>query len=121
MLKKPGKSLMLIGGMLMTCAVTVPSLAVPVPVEYRAGSISFPAGSAGIYVNFSPAMPTTNYSVSVQPTNTGGYSTTSQCTYLNVLKKTTTQFQVQHKTCDTGTPIQLDTNITLNWIIVEHH
>lgn len=40
-----------------------------------------------------------NTNVFVQQANTAGYSTTSDCTYFNVLKVTATDFQVQHKTC----------------------
>lgn len=84
--------------------------------EYRAGNAAFTPGQAGIYVTFSKAMHSTDYAVVVQPTNTAGYSPTKNCTYFNVLKKNTTNFQVQHKECESGRPIALDTSVSLNWI-----
>jgi len=66
-------------------------------------------------------MPTANYSVVVQPTNTAGYSPIPNCTYFNVLKKTTTNFQVQHKRCDDGVPVKLDVNVSLDWIAWSHN
>lgn len=86
-------------------------------VGYRAGVNAFKVGQAGIYVTLSKPMPNANYAAVVQPTNTGGYSPTKDCTYFNVLKKTTANFQVQHKRCDDGTPVALDTNVSLNWIV----
>jgi len=86
----------------------------------RAGTAAFLAGQAGIVVNLQPAMETKKYSVSVQPTNTAGYSPVTTCTYFNVLKKTKTQFQVQHKQCADGVPVALDTNVSLDWIICSH-
>jgi len=83
----------------------------------RAGTASFPASSAGIIVALTPPMPNGCYAVSVQQTNTAGYSPTNVCTYFNVLKKTATQFQVQHKTCDTGVPVALDTGVSLDWLL----
>lgn len=85
-------------------------------VGYRAGVSPFRSGQAGIYVKFSKPMPTANYAVAVQPTNTAGYSPTKDCTYFNVLKKTVSEFQVQHKRCDDGVPVKLDVNVSLNWI-----
>ena len=85
--------------------------------EIRAGSEAWQIGQAGIYVNLSPAV-SGPYSVVVQPSNTAGYSPTGECTYFNVLKETPTQFQVQHKTCKDGTPVALDTGVTLAWILV---
>lgn len=83
--------------------------------ECRAGVVSFPSGKKGIYVNHDTF--TRPHSVVVQPTNTAGYSTISECTYFNVLKHTDTQFQVQHKRCDNGVPIATDVNISLYWIM----
>lgn len=81
----------------------------------RAGVVKFPSGKKGIYVNHPNfKLP---HSVVVQPTNTAGYSTISACTYFNVLKHKTTQFQVQHKRCDNGLPIATDVNISLYWIM----
>jgi hypothetical protein len=83
--------------------------------DYRAGTIGFKSGSAGITVSLKKPMPQ-KYSVSVQPTNTSGYSPTKEATYFNVLKKTSTDFQVQHKRCEDGVPVALDRNISLDWI-----
>jgi hypothetical protein len=86
--------------------------------EYQAGTVSFGTGKKGIIVGLPRPMPDSDYAVFVQPTNTAGYSSSSECTYFNVLKKQPTQFQVQHKTCDKGTPMALDTNVSLDWIVV---
>ena len=83
---------------------------------YRAGSNTFPAGSAGIFVTFSVPMVNTNYAVSVQPRDTAGYSPTSVCTYFNVLHKTVNGFDVQHKRCDDGVPVPLDFVLGLDWV-----
>ena len=87
----------------------------------KAGTAAFAVGQAGIFVNYPVPWPTTvTYSVVVQPTNTAGYSPTTVCTYFNVLKKTPTQFQVQHKRCDDGVPVPLDTAVSLDWIACPH-
>ncbi len=106
---------------IMVLAISLASVQAQQVVGYRAGTAPFTAGSAGIVVTFSVPMPTDKYSVVVQPTNTAGYSPISQCTYFNVLKKTTTNFQVQHKRCDDGTPINLDVNVSLDWIAWSHN
>jgi hypothetical protein len=90
-------------------------------VGYRAGTKSFAKGLAGIPITFSAPMPTAKYSVVVQPTNTAGYSPISQCTYFNVLHKTSTGFEVQHKRCDNGAPVPLDDNVSLDWIAWSHN
>ncbi len=64
-------------------------------------------------------MPSTKYAVVVQATNTAGYSTTSVCTYFNPLHKRADGFEVQHKRCDDGAPVKLDTSVSLNYIVVE--
>jgi len=87
--------------------------------ELRAGSVSWVSGQAGITVNLSPAV-TGPYTVVVQPTNTAGYSPSSECTYFNVLKETPTKFEVQHKACQDGMPLLLDVNVTLKWILITH-
>jgi hypothetical protein len=85
----------------------------------RAGSKAWLPGQAGININFLTPMPSTNYAVVVQATNTAGYSPTSVCTYLNPLHKRTDGFEVQHKRCDDGVPVGLDTGLTMNYIVVE--
>jgi hypothetical protein len=102
-------------------AISLTSAQAQQVVGYRAGTAAFTSGSAGIVVTFSAPMPTDKYSVVVQPTNTAGYSPISNCTYFNVLKKTTTNFQVQHKRCDDGVPVKLDVNISLDWIAWSHN
>ena len=87
--------------------------------NYRSGIKAFPSGSDGINIVFSSPMPSTNYAVVVQPTNTAGYSPTSVCTYFNPLHKRLDGFEVQHKRCDNGVPVKLDVNVSLNWIVVE--
>lgn len=105
----------------MMLAISLASVQAQQVVGYRAGTASFTAGSAGIVITFSAPMPTAKYSVVVQATNTAGYSPTADCTYFNVLKKTQTNFQVQHKRCDNGTPVALDTNVSLDWIAWSHN
>ena len=83
----------------------------------KAGTAAFAIGQAGITVTYTVPWPAnTRYAVVVQPTNTAGPSPVSVCTYLNVLKKTDTKFEVQHKRCDNGVPVPLDTAISLDWI-----
>lgn len=88
--------------------------------EHRAGAAPFPIGSAGIFVTFTTAMPNADYSVVVQQRDTAGYSTTPVCTYFNVLKKTATGFQVQHKQCEDGVPVALDVAVSLDWIAMAY-
>lgn len=85
--------------------------------ELRAGAVGWTSGQAGITINLTPAV-TGPYSAVVQQTNTAGYSPSGECTYFNVLKETATKFEVQHKTCKDGTPMALDENVTLKWILV---
>ena len=87
----------------------------------KAGTAPWAVGQAGIYVNYTVPWPAgAKYSVTVQPTNTAGYSTLTACTYFNVLKKTDTKFEVQHKRCDNGVPVAVDTTISLDWIACPH-
>jgi len=87
----------------------------------KAGTAAFSIGQAGIFVNYTVPWPAnTKYSVVVQPTNTAGYSPTTACTYFNVLKKTDLKFEVQHKRCDDGVPVPLDTAVSLDWIACPH-
>jgi hypothetical protein len=83
----------------------------------KAGTAGFAIGQAGITINYPVPWPAnTVYSAVVQPTNTAGYSPTTVCTYFNVLNKTATSFQVQHKRCDNGVPVPLDVAVSLDWI-----
>ncbi len=77
------------------------------------------AGQAGVTISLQPPV-NGPYTVVVQPTNTAGYSTTGEATYFNVLKETASDFHVQHKTCKDGTPLPLDTNVTLQWVLVSN-
>jgi|SRR6185436_17201446 len=87
------------------------------PISCKAGFAPFATTQAGIYVNFPAPWPAgTKYVVSVQQTNAGGYSPTSDCTYFNVLKLTDTNFQIQHKRCKDGSPVALITPVTTGWI-----
>lgn len=96
------------------------SATAPPPLQnYRAGTVGFPINRDGININFSTPMPSTRYAVVVQATNTAGYSTTSVCTYFNPLHKRTDGFEVQHKTCDNGAGVKLDTAVSLDYIVVE--
>lgn len=88
--------------------------------EVRSGSVAWAIGQAGITIPLVPPVTSGPYSVVVQPTNTAGYSTTTECTYFNVLKESPADFQVQHKTCKDGTPIAVDTGVTLKWVLITH-
>jgi hypothetical protein len=85
----------------------------PSAAAYTTGACS----PAGITVFFNPPMPSTQYVVTVQEVNTAGYSPTSDCTYWNVLNRTTTSFQVQHKRCLDGVPESVDVSVNLNWML----
>jgi hypothetical protein len=87
-------------------------------VEYRAGTAVFASGKDGINITFRSPMPNLKYSVVVQATNTAGYSPTSVCTYFNPLHKRLDGFEVQHKRCDDGVPVKLDTNVSLDYIAI---
>lgn len=87
--------------------------------NYRAGTAAFAVGKDGINITFSSPMPNTRYAVVVQATNTAGYSPTTVCTYFNPLHKRVDGFEVQHKRCDNGVPVKLDTAVSLDWIVVE--
>jgi hypothetical protein len=91
-------------------------------VQYRAGTAVFASGKDGINITFTNgSMPSLNYSVVVQATNTAGYSPTSVCTYFNPLHKRLDGFEVQHKRCDNGVPVKLDTNVSLDYIVIAKH
>jgi hypothetical protein len=87
--------------------------------DIRSGAFPWPSGADGVTIPISPPVSGPNAPVTVQPANTAGYSTVSECTYFNVLKVTAADFQVQHKTCKDGTPVKTDTTITLFWILVQ--
>jgi hypothetical protein len=87
----------------------------------KAGTAAFGIGQAGIVVTYPVPWPAAvKYSVVVQPTNTAGYSPATICTYFNVLKKTPTKFEVQHKRCNDGVPLALDVAVSLDWIACPH-
>jgi hypothetical protein len=87
--------------------------------DIRSGAYPWPKGKDGVTIPITPPVSGPNSPISVQPAATAGYSPTSECTYFNVLKVTASDFQVQHKTCKDGTPIQTDDTITLFWILVK--
>jgi hypothetical protein len=92
------------------------SLSATAATNCKAGVAPFLSGQKGIVINHSGM---DNYVAVVQATNTAGYSSQSTPTYFNVLKLKPTNFQVQHKRTDNGTPIALDTNVSLAWIICQ--
>jgi hypothetical protein len=110
------KTLSLLAGVLVMIAMV--ATAVPA-AELRAGAVGWTAGQAGITVPLTPAV-SAPYTVVVQQTNTAGYSPSAECTYFNVLKETSSKFEVQHKTCKDGTPQPLDGNVTLKWVLITH-
>ncbi|NND74505.1 MAG: hypothetical protein HKN44_05820 [Ilumatobacter sp.] len=91
--------------------------AISVPIIKR-GATVFGIGKAGILVTFDTPMPSADYTLVIQPLNSGGYSTTSDATYFNPLKKTATGFQIQHKTTLDDIPLAVDTNVSMDWIAV---
>ncbi len=88
-------------------------------MEFRAGAVSWVVGQAGVTVPLSPPV-TRPYTVVVQPTHAAGYSPTSEATYFNIVADEPAMFAVQHKTIKDGTPIPVDTGITLKWILMTH-
>lgn len=110
--------------LILAAAIIIPfalSVSAQQPLQnYRAGTAGFTAGKDGINITFSSPLPSTKYAVIVQPTNTAGYSTTTVCTYFNPLHKRVDGFEVQHKRCDNGVPVKLDTNVSLDWVVVEY-
>ncbi|HEV2842926.1 MAG TPA: hypothetical protein VGW39_16515 [Chthoniobacterales bacterium] len=100
--------------------LTYGQAAAPLPlVQYRAGTAVFASGKDGINIIFTHGpMPSLNYSVVVQATNTAGYSPISVCTYFNPLHKRLDGFEVQHKRCDDGVPVKLDTNVSLDYVAI---
>ena len=97
-----------------------PASSQPFGVKYRAGTDSFPIGSDGINITFASPLQSIDYAVVVQQTNTAGYSPTNECTYFNPLHKRVDGFEVQHKRCDDGTPVQLDVGVSLDWIAIQY-
>ena len=96
------------------------AMSAPAVAGDRAGAKAWPVGAEGIFVQISPPMSDANYSAIVQPTNTAGFSSITECVYFNVLHLTPTQFDVQLKNCNTGAPVKTKDTITLEWIIVTH-
>jgi hypothetical protein len=104
---------------LMSCiALSQAMSGTALATDIRSGLIPWASGTDGVTVTISPPVSGPNANVFVQPANTAGYSTVSDCTYFNVLKVTATDFQVQHKTCKDGTPIKTDTTISLLWFLI---
>jgi hypothetical protein len=102
-------------------AVATGNAAAQQPLQhYRAGTAAFAIGKDGINITFSSPMPSTQYAVVVQATNTAGYSPISVCTYFNPLHKRVDGFEVQHKRCDDGVPVKLDVGVSLDWIVVAY-
>jgi len=116
------RTLLAICGAAFFSFISDPAAAQPAAASHpaglcKAGITGFTAGQAGIYVNYPVPWPAgTKYSVVVQQGNTAGYSPTTVCTYFNVLKLTDLKFEIQHKRCDDGVPVALDTNATIFWI-----
>ena len=59
-----------------------------------------------------------SYVVVLTQSNDGGYSPTTNCTYLNVLNKNRNGFEIQHKECASGTPQDVTTNLQLGWVAI---
>jgi hypothetical protein len=88
--------------------------------QINAGTADFAPGQEGISIKFKTPMPDTFYAVVVQPTNTAGYSGTSDDTYFNPLHKTTDGFEVQFKRCQDGVPVPIAVDVSLDWIAVKY-
>lgn len=93
----------------------------------KSGVATMPTGTAGISVPFTNTsgflapLPSacTQYVVVLTQSNDGAYSPTPNCTYLNVLDKTTTGFEVQHKGCADGIPYNVTgAALEFNWVAV---
>lgn len=81
------------------------------------GTVGFASGRDGIVVAFATPMPSANYAVNVQATNTAGYGGPAP-TYFNVLHKTPAGFDLQHKRCADGVPVVLATGVTIDYLAV---
>jgi hypothetical protein len=111
----------LLTGILTNAAYAQAPLACPPGQVLRAGVADFLVGQAGIYVTFSPPLPAAclnHVVVVVQQTNDGAYSPTSACTYLNVLKIKSRNFQVQHKGCSDGVPYPVTSDLEVRWLAI---
>jgi hypothetical protein len=111
----------LITGLLASAAYGQEAALCPKGKVLRAGVASFSVGDAGIFVTFTPPLPPAclnHVVVVVQQTNDGAYSPTSACTYLNVLKITSTNFQVQHKGCSDGIPYPATSDLEIRWVAI---
>lgn len=84
----------------------------------QCGSVGFAEGSAGITIDLHEKMPTGDYSVAVQVRDSQAFSPSEDATYFNVLKKTESNFQLQHKTRENGTPLSLTGQVQIDWIAV---
>jgi hypothetical protein len=111
----------LLTGILTNAAYAQDLPACPTGKVLRVGAADFKIGQAGIYVKFIPPLPAAclnHVVVVVQQTNDGAYSPTSACTYLNVLKITSTNFQVQHKGCSDGVPYPVTSDLEVRWLAI---
>ena len=111
----------LLTGILTNAAYAQAPLACPPGQVLRAGVADFLVGQAGIYVTFSPPLPAAclnHVVVVVQQTNDGAYSPTTDCTYLNVLKIKSRNFQVQHKGCSDGVPYPVTSDLEVRWLAI---
>jgi hypothetical protein len=111
----------LLTGILTNAAYAQDRSACPQGTVLRAGVADFSGGQAGIYVTFSPPLPAAclnHVVVVVQQTNDGAYSPTSACTYLNVLKIKSRNFQVQHKGCSDGVPYPVTSDLEVRWLAI---
>ena len=84
----------------------------------QCGTVAFAKGSAGITVDLHESMPSDSYSVSVQVRDSQAFSPSDSATYFNVLKKSDTNFQLQHKTREGGKPLPLTGNVRIDWIAI---
>ena len=87
----------------------------------RAGTVDWPAGTSGVTVTITPAMPGTRYSVAVTVVGKlPGYSPLTVCTYFGITSKATNSFRVTHSRCNTGAAVNVDERLQLDWIVAEH-
>lgn len=111
----------LLAGILTNAAYAQEPSPCPKGKVLRAGVADFSVSQAGIFVTFSPSLPAAclnHVVVVVQQTNDGAYSPTSACTYLNVLKITSTNFQIQHKGCSDGVPYPVTSDLEVGWVAI---
>ena len=99
-------------------------LSAAVEAADKASTVNWPVGASTISVTFVPPFPDTKYSVAVMPVVQspviGGYSPTTLCTYFGIVAKLPTTIRIQHKRCDNGALVPVDSAFLLDWTATTH-